>query len=284
MAQNLSTTIFPRRSSHVTGLELIHSPAGNGGTVNLTSSADTVTVNNRIEVSSDDPTPTQTPPPPIRRSAKGGHINLESSKTSGVAVNVSNTAQLLALLNAAQPSQNGGQITILAKATTGNANIDVNGVAHADKGLIDFRNNGASGQVNLTNADLRADTLKVAALGTNGALNISGGTISADTTMQLYAQGSSGVVNFLSNVTLSGASLKYIVGDTVNVSNNVVVTVSAGNNAQVYTNHANYSTLNGGLQTGATAGRFLHPDNSSGAVTLQLSSNTPPVLGAFPGH
>ena len=42
--------------------------------------------------------------------------------------------------------------------------------------------------------------------GANGVLNIGGGMLSADTTLKLYASGSNGQLNFVSNVTLGGNS------------------------------------------------------------------------------
>jgi len=62
---------------------------------------------------------------------------------------------------------------------------------------------------------------KVGALGDNGALTIGGGVISADTILKLYAVGSNGSVSFISNVTLSGNSMKIIAGNSVTVLNKV---------------------------------------------------------------
>ncbi len=242
-------------------------PSGNGGTVNLTSSGDTVTVNNRIEVSS---APSAAPPPIVRRSAKGGNIGITSGKTSGVAINISSSAQLLALLDAAAPGP-GGKITILASAQNGNSSsVNVNGRIQADGGTVDIRHAGDNGVVNLNNADVRADVLKVATLGSNGTLNIGGGTLSADTTLKLYSAGSNGTVNFIADVSLNGASTKIIAGNTVNIFNNVVVTIGGANPANVYTNHANYTGFGGnGSRTGTFGG--------AGANNPQPLSSAPPL-------
>ncbi|HEY3662568.1 MAG TPA: FecR domain-containing protein, partial [Chthoniobacterales bacterium] len=161
-------------SSGTNGKDVI---GGKGGTVSLAANSGAVTVNNRIQVSHNTTN---------RHSATGGNITLKSGKTSGVAINIANTGQLLSLLDAAAPGP-GGKIVIQATAASGNSQVNLSGKVQADRGTIDVRNSGASGQVNLTNADLHADTLKVAALGNNGVLQIGGGSLSADTTLQLYA-------------------------------------------------------------------------------------------------
>ncbi len=180
-------------------------------------------------------------------------------------IHIDSSAQLLALLDAAG---NGGQIVILA--TGGSSSLNVKGKVQADQGLVDIRNTGDSGTVNLTNADVRADIVKVAALGTNGTLNIGGGTISADTTLQLYSTGSNGTINFIANVTLGGTSSKIIAANTVTIFNNVVVTIGGAKPASAFTNNANYSDTSGG--NGTTTGTFA----GAGATTQPLA-NAPPL-------
>jgi mannose-6-phosphate isomerase-like protein (cupin superfamily) len=244
-------------------------PAGNGGTVNLNSTNDTVTVNSRIEVSS---TPVGTGQSFVRRSARGGNIHITSGKAGpigarAVAINVGSSAQLLALLDAAAPGP-GGQITILA--TGANSDTNVSGRMQADRGGIDIRHTGDSGNINLTNADVRADVVKAAALGNNGVLNIGGGTLSADTTLKLYSTGSNGSVNFIANVTLGGASQKIIAGNAVTIFNNVTVTILGQTPASVFTNAANYSGFGG---NGSTTGTF----GGIGASNPQPLVNAPPI-------
>jgi len=234
-------------------------PAGDGGTVNLNSTNGTATVNSRIEVSSIPPA--SIPPPAVRASARGGNIHITSGKAGAigaraVAINIRSSAQLLALLDGAAPGP-GGQITILA--TGANSDVNVSGRVQADRGAVDIRHTGDSGSINLTNADVRADIVKVAALGNNGTLNIGGGTLSADTTLKLYATGSNGSVNFIADVTLDGASQKIIAGNSVTIFNNVTVTIQGQNPASVFTNHANYTGFGGnGSRTGTFAGTGAH--------------------------
>ncbi len=287
---NVNTTADINVKSNIdatTGLQPVSNlPSGNGGTVNLNSTGGAVNVTSRVQVSSADAAAGTA----RRRSASGGTINLQSGAATGVAINVTDTAQLLSLLDAAAPGP-GGKITILATGASSSINVtggaNINGVAppdsiRADRGSIDIRHTGAGGQITLTNSNIRADIVKVGALGNNGVLTIGGGTISADTTLKLYAAGSNGSVNFISNVTLSGNSVKTIAGNSVTVFNNVIVTIGGGKPADVYVldrTKANYSGFNGG--NGSTNGMFLLSGSNSptsGAVThLGVA---PPAFGA----
>jgi mannose-6-phosphate isomerase-like protein (cupin superfamily) len=254
-------------SSGANGKDVI---SGKGGSVTLTSNSGQVAINNRVQVSHN---------MPGRRSSAGGSITLRSGKTSGVAINIANTGQLLSMLDAAAPGP-GGKIVIQAIASTGNSQVNISGKVYADRGRVDIRNSASNGQVNLTNADMRADTLKAAALGSNGVLQIGGGSLTADTTLQLYASNGNGQVVFIGNVSLNGNSTKSIAGDSVTINNGVVVTVN-GPKASVYVNSqnnipkANYSGFGG---NGHTTGTF----GGSGANPPQPLGNAP-ALGLPPG-
>src|SRR5206468_8420782 len=63
-----------------------------------------------------------------------------------------------------------------------------------------------NGAITFNNASVHADVLKAGVFGANGVLNIGGGTLSADTMLKLYAPGSNGQLNFVSNVILGGNS------------------------------------------------------------------------------
>ncbi len=215
--------------------------AGNGGTFNVEANG-TVAVNSTIKVS-------ESVAP--RASGSGGRIAINSRKTTGTAISVSSSAQLLSLLSAAAPGP-GGSI----RFTSAGGDINMSGTARADRGTIELTNNGASGVVNITNANLNASTVKAGALGNNGTLNVGGGAISADSTIKLYAGGSNGTVNFTDNVTLSGNSVKTIAGNTVSIFNGKTVTVLGTGPASVFTNNANYSGSGGnGTTTGVFAGQ-----------------------------
>ena len=83
--------------------------AGNGGAIKFNSVDDAVAINSRMQASSADPAITTA----RRRSANGREYHAKSGKPSGVAINISNTGQLLSLLDAAAPGP-GGKVTILA--------------------------------------------------------------------------------------------------------------------------------------------------------------------------
>jgi hypothetical protein len=228
-------------------------PSRNAGTVELSSTAETVTVNSRIEVAP--AKPSRRVASTHRRNAKQANIDITSGKTTGVAINVSSSAQLLALLNAAAPGP-GGTITIKATSPTSNSSsINVNGTVQADRGTIDIEHAGDSGQINLSNASLRADIVKIGALGTNGALTIGGGSITADTLLKLYAPSSNGILNFIANVTLSSGTAANLAANTITIQPSVIVTIAgAGGPANVYTNNPNYSNFGGSNPSNGTFG------------------------------
>ena len=215
---------------------------------------------------------------PIRRSASGGDINLTSSRATGVAIDIGNSAELLSLLDSAAPGP-GGQISILA--TGASSEVDVKGLVLADRGTIDIRHTGLNGEIYTgggisDNLFANADILKIGALGNNGVLTIGQGTLSADTTLKLYAPGSNGQIEFISNVTLGGNSAKIIAAETVTILNGVVVTIGGQVPADVYTGFiggespkANYTGFGG---NGSTTGTFA----GAGANDPQPIENAPP--------
>ena len=233
-------------------------PKGDGGSVTLNSSAGTVTVDNDIEVSSAEPTSTIAP---TRRSAKGGNIDIKSGKASvsptnrAVAVNISNSAQLLSLLDAAAPGP-GGKITILA--TGANSDVNVNGTVTADRGTIDIQHEATGGYVNIggdlasgNSATLRADVIKAQAFGADGKLIIGQGSISADSLLRLYAPGSNGELKFIANVTLSSGTAMDLAADKITILPSVIVSIEGnGGAANVYTNDPNYNFTPGRGYTG----------------------------------
>ena len=191
-------------------------------------------------------------------SHRGGDIEIKSHKTTDTAINISSSAQLLSLLNAAAPGP-GGRITFQSQGGA----INVTGsTVRADRGTIDIKNTGRSGIIVLDGATLSASTIKIHALGKDGQLNVGGGSISADDTILLYAGGSNGTVNFTDNVSLNGASVKTISGNTVTIRDGRTVTIGGPNPANVFTNHPNYSGSGGNNSTTGTfggAGATTHP-------------------------
>src|SRR5437762_3247373 len=80
-----------------------------------------------------------------------------------------------------------------------------------------------NGAITFNNASAHADILKAGVFGANGVLNIGGGMLSVDTTLKLYAPGSTGHLNFLSNVTLGGHSTKIRAANSITIFDNGVL-------------------------------------------------------------
>src|SRR5437763_17115860 len=124
----------------------------------------------------------------------------------------------------------------------------------------------------LNHSSIFANIVKVGALGSNGTLRIGGGSISANTLMQLYAPGSNGIIDFVRNVTLrTSNAIPTIAANTVTIENGVVVTINAQADgvpfpADVFTNVANYTGSGG---NGSTTGTFA----GTGANGPQALSN-----------
>jgi hypothetical protein len=98
--------------------------------------------------------------------------------------------------------------------------------------------------------------------------------------LELYASGSNGQLNFVSNVTLGGNSAKILAANSVTIFNNIVVTIGGPNPAQVYTNNANYTGFGGnGTTTGTFAGAGANnPLPLSQAPPFGPSSPVPPTV------
>jgi len=140
-----------------------------------------------------------------------------------------------------------------------------------------------NGSITFNNASAHADVLKAGVFGANGVLNIGGGTLSADTTLKLYAPGSNGQLNFVSNVTLGGNSAKILAANSITIFDNVVVTIGGKAPVDVYTGftgetpNANYTGFGG---NGSTTGTFA----GAGANRPQPLSNAPPFDAPSPGN
>jgi FecR protein len=238
-------------------------PAGAGGNVNLKSlNGEVVVLDSRVTVSSAEPLGTLN----RNASASGGNIAIESDRSDNIAINISNSSQLLSLLDASAPGP-GGLITI--KATGLMSSVFVAGQIEADRGGVDIRHTGDLGSITLHNMSITGDIIKAAALGSTGVLSIGNGTISAENILKLYAPGSNGEIRFVANCTIGGKILNIIAADTVTILNGVTVTTT-GHIADVYTNTANYSGFGG---NGSTTGTF----GGLGANSPQPLANAPPL-------
>ncbi len=154
--------------------------------------------------------------------------------------------------------------------------IDFNGGSYDVGGTLLATIVGGDGGITIGTASMHADIVKIGAFGNNGSLTIGGGSISGDTLLKLYAPGSNGMIDFVSNVTLNSNSSVLIAGNTVTVHNGVIVTIAGddGVNASVYTNVPNYTGSGG---NGSTTGTFA----GNGATTQPLDQ-APPFGPATP--
>jgi hypothetical protein len=199
--------------------------------------------------------------------AKADSLETEIDNTGGtiggnaaINMNVSGTATVT----------NDATVAIYGSDGAASSAINFTGGSYDVGGTFSAFTDG-NGTITFNNASvLHADVLKVGALGTNGVLNIGGGTLSADTTLKLYAGGSNGTINFKADVTLGGSSAKILAANSVTIFNNVTVTIGGTTAADVYTNNANYSTTYGGngSTTGTFAGAGANTQSLSGAPTF----------------
>ena len=156
----------------------------------------------------------------------------------------------------------------------GGAGININGGNYNVGGTFLSYIDG-NGTITFNNASAHADVVKAGVFGTNGVLNIGGGTLSADSTLKLYAPGTNGQLNFVSNVTLGGNSAKILAANSITIFDNVVVTIGGPNPANVYTGfsgeipNANYTGFGG---NGSTTGTF----GGAGANDPQPIEKAPP--------
>jgi len=201
----------------------------------------------------------------------GGNLDSRIDNTKGtiggnaaISMNVSGTATIT----------NDATFQIFGSDGAKSASIDFNGGNYNAGGMFLAYMDG-NGTITFNNASAHADVLKAGVFGANGVLNIGGGTLSANTTLKLYAPGSNGQLNFISNVTLGGNSVKILAANTVTIFNNVVVTIGGSKPADVYTGftnetpNANYTGFGG---NGSTTGTF----GGAGANDPQPIENAPP--------
>ena len=238
--------------SATTGINsLVNANGGKGGTVDVQASGQ-IAVNSTIKVSDS---------ALIGTSKQGGNIGLRTTSASDTAISIDSSSQLLSLLDNAATGPGG---TIRLTATNGGIRVN-GGTSRADRGTVELIGQKAGGRVEITNSNIRGDTVKIGALGANGELRIGGGTIQADTMLKLYGGSSNGTVRFTDNVNLSGNSTKIIAGNTVTIDNGKTVTVGGASPASVHTNNPNYTGSGG---NGSSSGQF----GGAGANTNSFSS------------
>ena len=195
----------------------------------------------------------------------GGSIGASTEGGATINMNVSGSATVT----------NNATFQILGSdGAVGGAAITFNGGSY-DAGGTFLTFIDQDGTITFNNVGANAAVFKAGVFGTNGVLNVGGGDLSAATTLKLYAPGSNGQLNFVSNVTLGGNSAKILAANSVTIFNNIVVTIGGPNPADVFTNNANYTGFGG---NGTTTGTFA----GAGANNPQPLANAPPFGPASP--
>ncbi|MDZ4815308.1 MAG: FecR family protein [Verrucomicrobiota bacterium] len=233
--------------------------AGNGGTINI-NAADAalggITVQSSAVVKASDDGVVD----PARSSSVGGTISMSSSKTTGPAITIQNSSQLLALVDAIGGGP-GGQINI----NSAGGDINLAGILKASGSgskLEVINNNG--GTINIAStSQMNAELIKMNAMGPNGSLIIGGGSMSADSVLKLYAgDATGGLIRFTGDATLSSTSAADIAAKTVQIDSGKSVNIS-GPAANVFTDVPNYN--------GGAYGNFT----GSGINSTQPYANAP---------
>jgi len=195
----------------------------------------------------------------------GGNLDSRIDNTGGT---IGGSATIDMNVSGSATITNDATFQILGSDGAESAAINLNGGNYNVGGTFLSYIDG-NGTITFNNASAHADVLKAGVFGANGTLNIGGGTLSADSTLKLYAPGSNGQLNFISNVTLGGNSAKILAANSVTIFNNVVVTIGGKNPADVYTNNPNYTGFGGNK---STTGTFA----GAGANDPQPLSKAPP--------
>src|SRR5207237_778784 len=124
----------------------------------------------------------------------GGSIGATTEGGATINMNVSGTATVT----------NDATVAIYGSDGAASAAINFNGGSY-DAGGTFLSYIDGNGTITFNNASAHANILKAGVFGPNGVLNVGGGTLSANTTLKLYANSSNGTVNFIADVTLTGA-------------------------------------------------------------------------------
>lgn len=248
-ANNISTggtfDVAIDNSSGGGGLGIVGGTIGGGATINV--AAGNITANSFL----------------AQIDNTGGSIGPQSEGGATINMNVSGAATVTTDATVAIYGSDGATFAAI-NFNGGNYNAGGTFLSYID----------GNGTITFNDASAHADVLKAGVFGTNGVLNIGGGILSADSELKLYAPGSNGQLNFVSNVTLGGAAAKILAANSVTIFNNVTVTIGGSTPADVYTNNANYSGFGG---NGSTTGTFA----GAGANNPQPLASAPP-FGAPP--
>ncbi len=249
-----------------------------GGSIEL-SAQNKIEIGGRVQASA-------TPQNYFNRWQKAGTININNGNADpdSIAIDITNTGQILALINSASYTKaDAGRTKVDLTSAGGRIKIDgltVSGENYGKNIVVDYGdlsivNNGTKGVVDiLSGAGLQADILKIGALGTEGVLNVyAGSRMDANTQIKLFGgQFSGGAVIFggSGNVYLTSPAI-LISADRVQV--NTGVNVNTGTvAADVYANKRYWTPVQGGDAGSPQLGTWSTTPNNKG-TPLKPSGN-----------
>ena len=149
------------------------------------------------------------------------------------------------------------------------SDIQFNGGAYTVGGTFRSTIDG-DGTIDFNNASIRADVIKAGVFGANGTLYVRG-DLSAGTLLHLYAPGSHGLIDFVTNVTLNGGSAGTVLAaNTIQIEPGVTVTLGGTQTTSIFTNIQHFNISGWG--------------NFSGHFTTDSLSNAPPFDQAQPAQ
>ncbi len=208
-------------------------------------------------------------------------INSQKADPDSIAIDVTSSGQILALLSAAVPAA--GRAKVELTSAGGRIQIDGlkdNGVNYgknivADYGDLNIINNGTKGIIDiLSGAGLQADIIKIGALGTQGVLNIyAGSRMDANTQIKLFGgelTGGAVVFGGSGTVTLTSPAIM-VSADKVQVNTGVYVNTGAVA-PDIYANKRYWTPTQGGDAGSTQLGTWSKTPNNAG---------TPKSAGSF---
>ena len=239
--------------------------SGEGGRIRLVANGD-INMDGVLRVSRAEPTPS-----PVTRSTKGGTIEIETLNFGSI--NIGSTAQLESLLDAAAPVSQGGRIFV--RAEQGQIVIASSNVK-AEKGTIEVRADSYAGSPGdpsvliASTAQLRANIVKIGALGVDGVLNIQANAVlSGDQQVTLYGgSGAGGQILFSGSGAVTVSSpLAIMRANAITVSNTTSVNVGTGGVGDVLRVYANTRNIGGAFGNMNLNGTPINATTAGGPFT-----------------
>jgi hypothetical protein len=222
--------------------------SGNGGTLMIGSARTAgpgITVQNYSQLVALNSLPISAVPASVSLSTAGADITV----TGGSLLQTSGAASAITL----DTGTAGGTINVTGNSTLTTASND-SSFAPGSTVSLNTQNSlpTQTSAINLTDATLSGDVLKVQALGTAGHITIGGSSVlSGNSQLILYAGTSTthlgGIIEFVANTTLESNVAGILAATTIQIDGaNTVVTVTSPAPLKVYGDVLNYAAANGG--------------------------------------